>query len=1347
MLPQLIEEFQKRSAENAAAECPIGFVHKFYERNRAQSELTETESIVRMLQEPMFHSGATARGKMILIRVDVNLQGRCIQQGLLLASKIAKKQCKMPEFAVIPDFGNLTLDKLETRYLVRLQAHAGACKTAGCACSRVELPDARSPQCKCGHVHQPVSMYEDLLHLPCIVLLNEKGRMGDTFPHSFACMDLRMRYQIPTARQTRGQTTSKNRTLYLRSVTQELGRLCRYVRPCVRDGELACAGCHAPYAKDRAYALVGSVLQQYLAKGYSMSTAQLQPSDRLVRTLHYRKMDELPPGISIAETHQPTEDSYDWMPAGVTRTLKHKRRFVLQAECQIGKTGTYLSILWLLNGMVRDAPRREQFPVLIPSSEICKDDHPRESFFARQSSCQGMPAYKELAVGKYHAHILYERLRHVLLSKHAGGNWGQKYSDWIFDVDGEFALCQGAKTAAAKMMSALSTADQHRALFCALDWDERMSRPVRKLQPPRDFLRIEEASIVERAAAGAVTQYDGNAIVRELMQQASGNASSNSGAVSLPSRPVQQLWQSALPKRYGVVESNSIIRSNVAGGSRAAHAQSPSQRVLQYKWSKKRTTEAGDPLIAASNIRISVPSIERARSLFVLSADEQFIVKPKEGDAHGVRYWIANCTFNRRGRALLDYSNVMDGLSFRQLIICRKERFDVEGRLHAEFDDQVAEWGGTHVIVEIPAETCFYPIYDGSQTRYVPVSAEKGGIGFARYFAQLLADEWELPAIWMLDDNVLRFIEAEIQQAGRPALLAAAAMAAASGREADQSNARLDVHACSFAKVMRVLEQMIDPSPELRKQIGDPNKYALLGTHRDSRIYQMPTQRDSLLRRPHARTHCYSAILLHIRACFKNPNRLVLFPPRMFWEDIELNHLANEAGLWIVKYRRFCHEKKNFTPCFALEEEPWQSMPLEEAEEDVEQWKFIQWKQQDLVQGVADAMDISSSAAAPAIPTDAVSASELQPTEEVRDRVMQLLSLHSSEELHCLLNPVPQRLRELLRPNEARITFIKPMHVHIDAATMSEARYFDDLRDWFYHLIHLTSLPDLQVLLTVPLRSLRECLAKAMVGSPDSEVAISTNPCRVSAVLAALQRDEKNTDKISKAKVYCSLLSDSSHAGSGHPCGGWLLVCIERADHAQKLQQELLDAKNLQSPKRKRAGSGLSAANSPSACDANRAAAAAAASSSQDHNSLASAAKKQKTRASPASTHSAAGSAAAASAATATGTVHTVPTAGAAAAAGAVAARGAGSSLLFTKSEKTAMGRVLKRYKVGDRITLPDKAQLSQLELELQAAMQQLPTPVGQPPKTGSQCIERIRTILKRSKPKHITLVHSWEQM
>lgn len=59
---------------------------------------------------------------------------------------------------------------------------------------------------------RPSLCYADLLNVPMILILCDKGRTGDTFPHSLGCFDLRIR----TAESS------------FATFEQELGRLCRY---------------------------------------------------------------------------------------------------------------------------------------------------------------------------------------------------------------------------------------------------------------------------------------------------------------------------------------------------------------------------------------------------------------------------------------------------------------------------------------------------------------------------------------------------------------------------------------------------------------------------------------------------------------------------------------------------------------------------------------------------------------------------------------------------------------------------------------------------------------------------------------------------------------------------------------------------------------------------------------------------------------------------------------------------------------------------------------------------------------------------------------------------------------
>ena len=63
--------------------------------------------------------------------------------------------------------------------------------------------------------------YADLKGLPCLLILINNGRMGDTFPSSLIAMDDRSAY-------LKASDLTKNS--YLASFAQEKGRLCRYTQ-------------------------------------------------------------------------------------------------------------------------------------------------------------------------------------------------------------------------------------------------------------------------------------------------------------------------------------------------------------------------------------------------------------------------------------------------------------------------------------------------------------------------------------------------------------------------------------------------------------------------------------------------------------------------------------------------------------------------------------------------------------------------------------------------------------------------------------------------------------------------------------------------------------------------------------------------------------------------------------------------------------------------------------------------------------------------------------------------------------------------------------------------------------
>ncbi|KAL0047438.1 hypothetical protein WJX82_003437 [Trebouxia sp. C0006] len=111
--------------------------------------------------------------------------------------------------------------------------------------------------------------YSDLYGVPTILVLCEKGRMGDTFPHTFTCQDQRLR------------SGSKFSTL-----VQELGRLCRYPAVCakVHDLDEPATRTADPVADEEAQRL--HLLKQSLQAAYGWDTWRGPPEDEWTNMVH-----------------------------------------------------------------------------------------------------------------------------------------------------------------------------------------------------------------------------------------------------------------------------------------------------------------------------------------------------------------------------------------------------------------------------------------------------------------------------------------------------------------------------------------------------------------------------------------------------------------------------------------------------------------------------------------------------------------------------------------------------------------------------------------------------------------------------------------------------------------------------------------------------------------------------------------------------------------------------------------------------------------------------------------------------------------------------------------------------
>ena len=310
--------------------------HQFSSRNEWKKQLlltnhSETFKIINDLITDD-RTRIDMKGKMKIIRVNDKATGNRFYASLSLARQLENDDKRYYFFEIIRYFEKLKLyDKTNMnksckriwQELQRKQCNSLVDEKTREKCScNCYVNDEESITCKqCKHDHNKIEQFADLNNLPCIVIVIEKARIGETFPESLNCMDLRLRHQSSKPKLT--------------SLMQELGRLCRYQEK-------------RNYS-DMPYVLVGpkvkSSLREYLRESAVFySSFKKGNVDMYIRPVEEKKVClNKAGGKSRRASHQPNNKNYD---SGNEK--QHSNRLLLQAEPQIGKTGVYLKLISLL---------------------------------------------------------------------------------------------------------------------------------------------------------------------------------------------------------------------------------------------------------------------------------------------------------------------------------------------------------------------------------------------------------------------------------------------------------------------------------------------------------------------------------------------------------------------------------------------------------------------------------------------------------------------------------------------------------------------------------------------------------------------------------------------------------------------------------------------------------------------------------------------------------------------------------------------------------------------------------------------------------------------------------------
>eukprot|EP00658_Telonema_sp_P-2_P015142 TRINITY_DN1580_c0_g1_i11.p1 TRINITY_DN1580_c0_g1~~TRINITY_DN1580_c0_g1_i11.p1 ORF type:complete len:1156 (-),score=118.62 TRINITY_DN1580_c0_g1_i11:494-3961(-) len=360
---------QERKADKQAQARLQALIQEYVVALRTKMGASETTGTTSHLTTQMIGSLLTpksdGRGIMILLRTLSNAAANLISRAL----KEARQHLGLQDrFAVIVDTQHKSTGLQEA------------------------VPPELFEQAKVwsGKEHFRIATYNDLADIPCVLILCEKGKMGDTFPKSLRYYDMRLRYANSIASRAMAE--------------QDLGRGCRY-------------------NVDRNYELptivMGPGCQRLLdvesKRSSKNADGQVQARGILRVDPDFPNKMVKKPGTKACKAYPRNEqdlsayrESWEAGPKHFDYhrgTVPNPRRFVLVGRPQIGKTGAYLHLVYLMwkaitSKALTDAPPKppEPPPKKVIIRVICK---PRNEEAPADGNMNEFPRYDIMEAQKF----------------------------------------------------------------------------------------------------------------------------------------------------------------------------------------------------------------------------------------------------------------------------------------------------------------------------------------------------------------------------------------------------------------------------------------------------------------------------------------------------------------------------------------------------------------------------------------------------------------------------------------------------------------------------------------------------------------------------------------------------------------------------------------------------------------------------------------------------------------------------------------------------------------------------------------------------------------------------------
>ncbi|KAL9644082.1 hypothetical protein ABK040_005548 [Willaertia magna] len=699
--------------------------------------------------------------------------------------------------------------------------------------------------------------YINLHNFPCILLLVQKGRQGDTFPSSFNCLDMRAKGDgLPN----------------YSSFTQEFGRLCRYISD---DEEKPIALVPGSVFKDLkkssnvsdSYINTNMKLDKYIVKQKNLEAQKywniITTCRRMMRAVGGRRR----------KNQDPSPPSYDYSRApngNISQKETHRNRILLFAEPQIGKTDSFLHFLERLKSDI--AFNRFSLGIDEEINDVCdnediiisdKEYSPLEWLLPYHLNIikQKVPAYEELTPGKYGKLVLKTRKDIFDSLEKASTNW---YSFFVKEI----------------------------SLIESLSLNSNIY--LHKINELRNKVEVNEKTILT---------FDGRLI--ELYDSIH---SSNSGSKSLiveKGRNIIKSVTNTTKNNPTNISLNYLDNRYINRGltSEVLRNRSESKVYQLVEYSMFQT------FFPSSKPRFSIPN--NFVSLFKFNDNSEINGMHKLDDKN-IKNWIFMPSHNRSAGGLF-FLDSMESGTYGQVIVVRDgEQFDTYVETLGNYFIIMSlpnEIQSNNIIPYLNENKLIEEIEFRNQNACTLRDCING-IGFARLAIQLLAFAFGLEFIWMIDDTCHHFEKIDFtNQKQKVTCSMFEVMKHIETIVFDEQpilsivdNNTTNINPSNFTKKSKQ-EPLVWNDP-INEFTSGKHNIAMIGIRKDGYRYN-----SSLNYHPFIQSHTIcSFFLLNVRAtCEKR----AFFPARIYQEDIEFEYLCRERGLYCLKSQQYFLSKMN----------------------------------------------------------------------------------------------------------------------------------------------------------------------------------------------------------------------------------------------------------------------------------------------------------------------------------------------------------------------------------------------------------------------------------------------------